>query len=79
MKLIILFAIMIVITCCDAASAQKVDPCLLVCRPPNVLNPNKCSCDEPESAEKPTVCLLVCLGPDERLDALQCRCIKTQR
>lgn len=47
-------------------------PCAIVCPIDTVLNKEKCTCESSRPVEP---CALVCLGPDQVLDAKQCRCV----
>jgi hypothetical protein len=58
--------------CAEAHSQIMPQPCAIVCPIDAVLNKEKCTCETSRPA-KP--CALVCLGPDQVLDAKQCRCV----
>jgi hypothetical protein len=59
--------------CAEAYPQAMSQPCAIVCPINTVLNKDKCTC-EASGPAKP--CALVCLGPDQVLDAKQCRCVK---
>ena len=69
-----LFAIAFLFSAADPALAQP-KPCALVCAPPENLDADNCKCVRP-SVLPPRPCALTCVGPDESLDAKQCRCVK---
>ena len=73
--ILLLFGGTVLFSSFDDVQAQRTSPCLLVCQPPEALDPEKCSCEKP-SRSKPKHCTLVCLEPDETLDVEQCRCVK---
>jgi hypothetical protein len=70
---IVLAAIAVTFLLCAEANSQGMSqPCAIVCPIDSVLNKDKCTC-EASGPVKP--CALVCPGPDQVLDAKQCRCV----
>jgi hypothetical protein len=68
--LLLLGAVIPLLPAASLAQAPK-PPCELICLPPE-----RCICEPPPPSPP---CSLVCADPGERLESVECKCVKDER